>query len=135
MQKFIGALPTVAAIGIAGGVTGMFIDESYVRGEPIFYVMTAVAAAVAGACVVPLFGKPDNPGWLWAFLGGLIATFGASTFLGLLINAPFFVVAPFTVLITLALQPLAAICWFFFMGLAHVLALHWRQNQKQSFSQ
>lgn len=135
MRKFTGVLPAVAAIGMAGGVTGIFLNDAYVQGSPSFFVLTSVAAAIAGACVIPFFGRPHKMGYLWALLGGVLATFGASTVLGLLLNYQYFVIAPMTVAMTLTLQPLSALSWFFFMGLAHFWICYWRHNQKQTFSQ
>ena len=137
MRKFIGVLPAIAAIGVAGGVTSVFVNNFVypARGfDSVFLAMTTVAAATAGVCVIPFFGKAGKAGWGWAALGAVLATLGASTALGLLLNAAYFVAAPMSVVMSLILQPLGAISWLATMSVAHISTGHWRRNQKQTIS-
>lgn len=134
MRQFIGVLPAILAIGVAGCVTGAFVGVRYASSDMDFFlVLTSVGAAVAGVCVIPFFGRAGPAGWGLAALGGAVATLLASVALGLILNASYFVIAPMSVVMTLVLQPISALGWIACMGCAHVVMWHWRQRRNSHF--
>lgn len=129
MREKLHLLPGILLIGLAGGVT-----SNYIIDEVSFASFVFVVASFAGACTIVFFGRSGAEGWGWALWGGVLATVGASSAFGLTFGLSDFYELPLRVGQTLWKYPSSAVLWCVLMGLAHLVTLGLRKNQKQSFS-
>lgn len=126
MNKKRCLIPIVLFVGAAGGGTGYGMIPDF-----RFALITFGAACIAGMLVAVLFGRGGVKGWGMAFLAGVLATFGASTAIGLFLNSSAKFDAPALVFLQVAEHPMALIWWLVTMGGAHLTARSLRGVSKQ----
>lgn len=116
-----------ALMGLCGGVSFVLISwPDAIDGW--WLCSSAIGAAVAGALVHPVFGRPGGLGWIWSLFGmGLATLIGAALavlMIGLYHFAPF---APLIVLVLIAHNAAALLLWLAFMAVIHLLVRDWRE--------
>lgn len=107
---------TAALIGGTGGLVGVLVLD-----DILLFLPSVFGAIIAGFITAPLFGRPGDSGWAWAFCGATVATVigsgvGAAFYGGTSLLLPAMLVIP----VTIALNPISAAAWIALMGAVHL---------------
>ena len=121
-----GALPAMI-VAICGGATWVAICQSEMPpdiGELYDMVrLTTASAAIGGVIASPLFGVSGNKGFMFAFIGAVLATaIGAAIAAFVVGGMPGIVMGPIYVLFSLATEPHVGGVWLLAMATAHSVA-------------